>query len=120
MRRVAEMHGVAHSTLQRALAGKRIPKLISAANQQLLVPEEETSLKLWCLEVAKWGFPVRIDILRQMAVAILIDRKRRNMLDISDAFDTFTSSKDSKLQSIVETAADPKTGLLDISCIRPQ
>jgi hypothetical protein len=62
MRRVAEMHGVSHSTLQRALAGKQVIKSQSAINQQLLMPEEEKALKIWCLDLAKWGFPVRIDL----------------------------------------------------------
>jgi hypothetical protein len=73
------MHGIPHSTLQRAIAGKRLPKAESAATQQLLSPAEEMALKHWCLEMAKWGFPIRIDILRQMAAAIVIDRKRRNV-----------------------------------------
>lgn len=117
MRRVADMHQVSHSTLQRALAGKRRPKAESVGHLQLLVPEEELALKIWCLDVAKWGFPVRIDLLRQMAAAVVIDHKRRNVLDASDAFHTILIHDST---SFVEIVADPKTGLIDVSCVGPQ
>ena len=117
MRRVAEMHQISHSILQRALAGNRVSKAASGADQQLLAPAEEIALKVWCLDMAKWGFPVRLDLLRQMAAAVLIDRKRRNILDASDAFDTIM---DTESISFVEVGADPKTGLIDVTCVGPQ
>jgi len=117
MRRVAEMHQISHSILQRALAGNRVSKSASAADQQLLAPAEEIALKIWCLDMAKWGFPVRLDLLRQMAAAVLIDRKRRNILDASDAFETIL---DEGSISFVEIGADPKTGLIDVTCVGPQ
>jgi hypothetical protein len=42
---VAEIYGVPHSTLQRALEGKWLPKAESVAIQQLLSPTEEMALK---------------------------------------------------------------------------
>jgi hypothetical protein len=53
-----------------------------------------------------------------MAAAIVIDRKRRNVEDASDAFITIYSDQNNK--SFVEKAANTKTGLLDISCVGPQ
>jgi hypothetical protein len=111
------MHGVPYSTLQRALAGKHTPKSQSATTQQLLSPSEENALKHWCLEMAKWGFPIRIDILRQMAAAIVIDRKRRNLWDAADAFQSILNNSE---ESFVEAAADPITGILDVSCVGEQ
>jgi hypothetical protein len=52
-----------------------------------------------------------------MAAAIVIDRKRRNVWDAADSFDTIL--EDSK-NSFVQEAADPKTGLLDVSCVGVQ
>ena len=47
---------------------------------------EEAVLDEWCLVMYRWGFPVRIDILRCMATAILEDRERRNIESTPDFF----------------------------------
>lgn len=52
-----------------------------------------------------------------MAAAVLIDQKRQNILDASDAFDTIM---DTESISFVEVGADPKTGLIDVTCVGPQ
>jgi hypothetical protein len=67
--------------------------------------------------MAKWGFSIRIDILRQIAAVIVIDFKRRNVWNAADSFDTIL--EDSEV-SLVQEAADPKTGLLDVSCMGVQ
>ena len=76
MCRVADKHQVSHLTIQCALAGKHKPKAETVSHLRLLVTEEELALKIWCLDVAKWEFPVCNDFLHQMAAAVIIDCKQ--------------------------------------------
>ena len=48
---------------------------------------EESALEERCLHMYHWGYPIRIDLLRGMAAAIVEDRERRGVEDASDVFE---------------------------------
>jgi len=87
IREVASSHGVPYSTLRRRLAGKGGDRGKAHESQQLLTSAEELALRNWILQMASWGFPVRIDHLKQMAAAVLCERGLRNILSVYDFFD---------------------------------
>ena len=77
IRRVAAMHQIAYSLLQRAVAAGGEIKTHSEAHeaQMVLTLNEEAALEEWCIHMHRWGYPIRLDILRGMAAAIVEDRK---------------------------------------------
>lgn len=88
LRRVATMHQVPFSALQRAVAagGEIKTRSEAHAGDMIFTIAEEAALEEWCLHMSFWGYPVRIDMLRGMAAAVLEDRERRNIEDASDFF----------------------------------
>src|SRR4051794_29495838 len=69
----ARAHDVPPSTLRHRAAGRQAPPKASKihSSQQNLTPLEEEALVDWCKQLAKWGFPPRTDLLRQMAEILL-------------------------------------------------
>jgi len=88
IRRVAEMHEVAYSVLQRAIAVNGEIKTRSEAheNDMTLTIAEGEALGEWCLHMNRWGYPTRLGLLRSMACAIVEDRQRRNLKCAADFF----------------------------------
>lgn len=87
IRRVATMHGVAYSLLQRAITSGGKIKTRSQAHEKemVLTVEEEKVLEEWCLQnMHGWGYQIRLDLLRNMACAIVEERERRNSESASD------------------------------------
>jgi hypothetical protein len=93
------MHKIPFSQLQRAIAAGGELQTRSEAHEaeMVLTIAEEAALEEWCLVMYRWGSPVRLDILRCMAAAILEDRERRN---IESAPDFFKRIMDPDLQSL--------------------
>ena len=85
---VATMHQIPFSARQRAVAAGGETKSCSEAHasDMIFTIPEEAALEEWCLHMSFWGYPVRIDILRGKAAAVLEDRERRNIEDASDLF----------------------------------
>jgi len=88
IRRVAQMHEIAYSLLQRAIQAGGETKTRSQAheNDMVLTIAEEEALEEWCLHMHRWGYPTRLELLRSMACAIVEDRQRRNLECASDFF----------------------------------
>ena len=88
IRRVAAMHTIPFSQLQRAIAAGGELQTRSEAHEAEMrfTIAEEAALEEWCLAMYRWGSPVRLDILRCMAAAILEDRERRNIESAPDFF----------------------------------
>lgn len=55
---------VSHVTLKRWLKGGRSCQQANKENHGWLIPKEETSLIIYCLELAPWGFPLTHKILK--------------------------------------------------------
>ena len=91
IRRVATMHQVPFSKLQRAIASWGLSALKTRPEaheaEMILTIAEEAALEECCLHMHRWGFPIRSDILHEMATAMIEDRERRNMGDASYFFD---------------------------------
>jgi Tc5 transposase DNA-binding domain len=70
IQKLAMKFGVLYASLQGRIKGA-IPIKELYQSQQLLCPREEESLKDWCIQLARWGWPPRISQLRAMAVELL-------------------------------------------------
>jgi hypothetical protein len=68
--KLATNFGVPYSSLRDRTKGALSSKEFHES-QQLLGPGEEECLKDWCIQLAKWGWPLRICQLRAMAVELL-------------------------------------------------
>ena len=82
VRKIARKHGIIHSTLTRRLAETKTHKE-AALLQQRLLPEEESALVDWTIQMEAWGWPPRVTQLRFMALEMLIKRDDRNDLGIN-------------------------------------
>ena len=82
------MHEIPFSQLQRAIAVGGELQTRSEAHEadMVLTIAEEAALEEWCLAMYRWESPVRLDILRCMAAAILEDHERRNLDRAPDFF----------------------------------
>ena len=58
----------------------------------VLTIAEETALEEWFLVMYRWGSPIRLDMLKCMAAAILEDRERRNIKSAPDFFNQLMDS----------------------------
>ena len=114
IRRVAAMHSISYAQLRRAIAAGGELQSRSEAHEaeMVLTIAEEAALEEWCLVMHRWGSPVRLDVFRSMAVAILEDCERRN---IESAPDFFKQIMDPDLRSLC-TSLDAKGNIkaLDI------
>jgi hypothetical protein len=65
IRRVANMHEIVYSFLQRAIAAGGETKARSEAheNDMTLTITEEEALEEWCLHMHRWGYPTWLDLL---------------------------------------------------------
>ena len=52
----------------------------------VLTIAEEAALEKWCLVMYRWEYPIRLDMLKCMAAAILDDHERRNIESAPDFF----------------------------------
>src|SRR5271170_3508751 len=66
IRKIAKVYGVSQSTLQKQTKGT-ISKAEANQALQRLSPGEEDCLRDWCMQLARWGWPLRICQLRTMA-----------------------------------------------------
>ena len=109
------MHKISFSQLQRAITTGVEPQTRSEAHEaeMALTIAEETALEEWCLVMYRWGFPIRLDMLKFMAVAVLEDRKRRNIESASDFFNRIMDPA-----TRTQTLNAEGLGAPDISCIR--
>ena len=75
------MHRVPFSSLQYTIAAGGELKTRSEAHEaeMVLTIAEEAALDEWCLVMYRWGSPVRLDIFKGMAAAILEDREWQNI-----------------------------------------
>ena len=82
------MHSISYSQLQRTIAagGELQTRSEAPEAEMVLTIAEEAALEEWCLVMYRWGSPVRLNIFRSMAVAILKDREWRNIESAPDFF----------------------------------
>jgi len=80
IRRVAKVHEVAYSVLQRGIAADGEIKTRSEAheNDMTLTIAEEEAPEEWFLHMHRRGYPTRLDLLRSMACAIAVLRHDRS------------------------------------------
>ena len=71
--RVAQMHEIAYSLLQRALqaGGETKTRAQAYENDMVSTIAEEKALEQWCLHMHRWGYPTWFDILRSMVEYVL-------------------------------------------------
>ena len=88
------MHKISFSQLQRAIATGRQLQTRSEAHEaeMVLTIAEEAALEEWCLVMYRWGSPIRVDMLKCMAAAILEDRERRNIKSAPGFFNQLMDS----------------------------
>ena len=88
--RVTAMHKIPFPQLQRAIAAGGELQTRSEAHEAdargAYITIAEAASEEWCLLTYRWGSPIRLDILRCMAAAILEDRERRNLESAPDFF----------------------------------
>jgi len=70
MQKAAAMYGIGYSTLRSCINGA-IPKAEASQAMQRLSVGEEEALQDWLLHLASWGWLLRIDQLRGMAMELL-------------------------------------------------
>ena len=82
------MHKISFSQLQRAITTSEELQTHSEAHEveMALKIAEETALEEWCLVMYRYESPIRLDMLKCMAAAVLEDRERRNIESASDFF----------------------------------
>ena len=75
------MNSISYSQLRRTIAAGGELQTRSKAHEaeMVLTIAEEAALEEWCPVMYRCGSPVRLDIFRRMAVAILGGRERRNI-----------------------------------------
>jgi hypothetical protein len=73
MRRAARIFGVSWTTLQGRIKGACPKAQASQAMQRLSVAEED-AIRDWLLELSSWGWPIRIERLRAMAIELLANK----------------------------------------------
>lgn len=73
LRQAATEHDAHRETVRRRFNGV-LPHSQAHHSQQLLSPTDESTLKSWVLQYHAWGYPLRIDMLNDLAQTI---RKRR-------------------------------------------
>jgi len=73
VREIARAHGVVLSTLQGRI-NRGLSKLEASQAMQRLTVGEEDALRDWILELASWGWPVRLEQLRGMATELLLEK----------------------------------------------
>jgi len=65
--------GVNPSTLHGRIHGA-VPKAIASQAMQRLSAPEEKAIRDWILELSSWGWPIRIERLRQIATNLLVEK----------------------------------------------
>jgi len=81
IRKLATKFGVPYASLHGRTKGV-LSRKEYYEHQQLLCPGEEESLKDWCIQLARWGWPLRICQLRAMAVELLRAKGSTELLGI--------------------------------------
>jgi hypothetical protein len=81
IQKLATKFGVLAMSLHRRIKGA-LSKKEAIQAKQLLCPREEESLKDWCIQLAKWGWPPRILQLRAMAMELLRAKGSRELLRV--------------------------------------
>src|SRR4051794_21009039 len=72
LKAAAKAHDVPPSTLYHRATGRSATRGgLQRPSDFLLLPLEEEALVDWCKQLARWGFPPRIDLLRRMAEIFL-------------------------------------------------
>ena len=113
-RRVAAMHKITFSQLQRAITTSGELQTHSEAHEaeMALKIAEETALEEWpCDVLYRCGSPIRLDMLKCMAAAVLEDLERRNIESASDFFNRIMDLATRTQTLIAEGAPDiPRIG----------
>jgi hypothetical protein len=73
IKKAARIFGISYSTLRGRINGAVSKQQANQAMQRLTVAEEE-AIRDWLLSMASWGWPIRVDRLRKMAVELLKDK----------------------------------------------
>ena len=75
IRRAAESQGIAYTTLQGRLKGRQSRHKAHELDQSLGDPEERVLVRK-IEEIDRRGFPLRVDMVRQMAIKVLQQREQ--------------------------------------------
>src|SRR5256885_27154 len=73
IRKAASTFGVSESTLRGRINGA-VPKAQASQAMQRLTVAEEGAIRDWLLDLSSWGWPIRIERLRAMAIELLNDK----------------------------------------------
>ena len=87
------MHKILFSQLQRAITtGGQLQTHTETLEAEMVLTIAEAALEEWCLVMYRWGSPIRLDMLKCIAAAILEDRERRNIKSAPDFFNRLMDS----------------------------
>ena len=70
VRKIAQQYGLPKSSLHDRINGKKTRKE-EHQRRQRLSPQEELAIVNWLLRLQAWGWPARIDLIREMAAELL-------------------------------------------------
>jgi len=70
MRKAAHIFGISWTTLQGCINGA-VSKAKACQERQQLCVTEEKAIRDWLLDLSSWGWPIRIERLRAMAIELL-------------------------------------------------
>jgi len=73
IKKAARIFGVSYTTLYDRIHGA-IPKALANQAMQRLTIAEEEAIRDWLLDLAGWGWPLRVERLRAMAIELLADK----------------------------------------------
>ena len=76
LRKCAEAFAVPYSTLQGRVIGGRKSYSYAHISHQLLSPPEEQSIVDWIEVLDKWGLPLRVEMVTDLAIKVLISAGR--------------------------------------------
>lgn len=74
LRASAEKYGIPWTTLRDRMNGAQ-SRRESHRQQQLLSEHEEKSIAAWCKRMDDWGFPLRLDLVKEMAAYLVKKRQ---------------------------------------------
>jgi hypothetical protein len=81
VRKIAQAYSIVLSTLQARINGRLSQLEANQAIQPLTIGEED-ALEDWMLELASWGWPIRLEQLRGIATELLHDKGELKELGI--------------------------------------
>ena len=81
IRKAASAYNLSHAVLARRLNGTSQNRALAHTHRQLLTPSEEQCIVQWILKLKEWGFPPRIEHVKEAVIILKNDAYTKQHLD---------------------------------------